>query len=115
MTVCEDGENVVQAKRDDDRITRVGAWLRRMSFDELPQFINILKGDMAVVGPRPHAVAHDVFYSRSISNYVHRQAIKPGITGWAQVNGLRGETPDIAAMAERVSYDIWYSENRVRA
>lgn len=108
MTVCEDGPNVPQARRDDDRITPLGRVLRRLSLDELPQFINVLQGRMSVVGPRPHAVAHNEHYRRLISGYMHRHKVKPGITGWAQVNGLRGETDTLDKMRARVEYDLEY-------
>lgn len=111
MRVLEDGGAVMQAKRGDPRVTHVGAWLRRTSIDELPQLWNVLRGDMAIVGPRPHAVAHDDHYSRQIENYAFRHHVKPGITGWAQVNGHRGETPDVAAMAARIEHDLWYVNN----
>lgn len=111
MTVLEDGEAVSQARRGDRRVTRVGAWLRRTSIDELPQLWNVLRGDMSVVGPRPHAVAHDNYYDTLIENYAFRHHVKPGLTGWAQVNGHRGETPEVAMMAARVDHDIWYVNN----
>jgi putative colanic acid biosynthesis UDP-glucose lipid carrier transferase len=111
MTVSEDGETIVQAKKDDSRITRSGAWLRKTSLDELPQLLNVIAGDMSLVGPRPHARAHDTHYAALIPNYELRQDVKPGITGWAQVNGHRGETPTVAAMRNRVDFDIWYAKN----
>jgi|SRR5262252_2123761 len=111
MHVMEDGPTIVQASSNDRRLTRVGRWLRRSSFDELPQLINVLRGDMSLVGPRPHALAHDAEYSSLISNYPYRQHVKPGITGWAQVNGLRGETPTIGLMKRRVELDLWYVTN----
>ena len=92
----------------DPRITPLGAWLRRTSLDELPQLVNVLRGEMSLVGPRPHARAHDEFYARKIAHYTLRQYVKPGITGWAQVNGHRGETPTIEAMRARVDHDVWY-------
>jgi Undecaprenyl-phosphate glucose phosphotransferase len=100
-----------QAKRGDSRITRVGAFLRRTSLDELPQFINVLRGDMSVVGPRPHALEHDDLYQKVVSGYIHRYRIKPGITGWAQVNGFRGETDRIEKMEGRVAHDLYYLGN----
>ncbi len=109
MTVIEDGDNVTQVRKNDARVTRVGRWLRRTSLDELPQFFNVIAGDMSLVGPRPHAIVHDRFYSTLIENYQLRQLVKPGITGWAQVNGLRGETPDVEDMRDRVTFDIWYA------
>ncbi len=108
MTVCEDGETVAQAQRDDPRVTRFGSFLRRSSLDELPQFINVLQGRMSVVGPRPHAVAHNETYRKLIDGYMVRHKVKPGITGWAQVNGLRGETETLEKMKERVVYDLDY-------
>lgn len=111
MRVQEDGATVRQATRDDDRITRVGRFLRRTSLDELPQLINVLRGEMSVVGPRPHALAHNDEYSRIIDRYLTRHRVKPGITGWAQVNGLRGETDTPNKMRKRVEYDLDYIEN----
>lgn len=108
MTVLEDGPVVAQACRNDRRCTRLGAWLRRTSIDELPQLLNVIMGDMSLVGPRPHAVAHDEMYEREIPNYALRQHVLPGITGWAQVNGLRGGTSETAEMRKRVEHDIWY-------
>ena len=93
MTVLEDGAQVVQAARNDSRVTRVGRWLRPASIDELPQLFNVLEGTMSLVGPRPHAVAHDNHYSTRISEYAFRHHMKPGLTGWAQVHGFWGETP----------------------
>jgi putative colanic acid biosynthesis UDP-glucose lipid carrier transferase len=109
MTVIEDGDNVTQVRKGDARVTRIGRWLRRSSLDELPQFINVIAGDMSLVGPRPHAIVHDRLYSTLIENYQLRQLVKPGITGWAQVNGFRGETPDVEDMRGRVTLDIWYA------
>ena len=111
MTVLENGNRIVQATRNDSRITRIGGVLRRTSVDELPQLINVLRGDMSLVGPRPHARAHDEYYALRIPLYVVRQRMKPGITGWAQINGFRGETPTLEAMRRRVDYDVWYIEN----
>ena len=96
---------------EDPRITRCGRWLRRLSLDELPQLWNVLRGEMSLVGPRPHALAHDNYYDELISNYVYRHHMKPGLTGWAQVNGFRGETPTIDLMEKRVEYDVWYVSN----
>jgi Undecaprenyl-phosphate glucose phosphotransferase len=111
MSVLENGTTIRQATRDDPRVTRVGRWLRRSSLDELPQLINVLRGDMSLVGPRPHAVAHDDQYTRLIANYAFRHHVKPGITGWAQVNGFRGETPTVETMQRRIDHDLWYIAN----
>lgn len=111
MTVAEDGENVRQAMRNDPRVTKLGSFLRRTSLDELPQFINVLRGEMSVVGPRPHAVAHNEIYRTKVKGYMLRHKVKPGITGWAQINGWRGETDDIAKMEARVEHDLWYIRN----
>jgi Undecaprenyl-phosphate glucose phosphotransferase len=111
MRVMEDGPTITQATSRDPRVTRLGRWLRRSSVDELPQLINVLRGDMSLVGPRPHALAHDVQYNSLISNYPYRHHVKPGITGWAQVNGFRGETPTINFMMRRVELDLWYVTN----
>jgi Undecaprenyl-phosphate glucose phosphotransferase len=100
-----------QAKRGDPRITAVGGFLRRTSLDELPQFFNVLRGEMSVVGPRPHAIEHDDLYQNVVSGYIHRYRIKPGITGWAQVNGYRGETDRIEKMEGRVEHDLYYLRN----
>ena len=108
MRVCEDGADVVQAKRSDSRITRVGSILRRTSIDELPQLLNVLKGEMSLVGPRPHALAHDAYYGSCVANYDLRFHVRPGLTGLAQVSGLRGETADIASMAARIDKDLDY-------
>ena len=108
MTVCEDGDKVVQAKRGDSRITPVGAFLRRTSLDELPQFLQVLNGTMSIVGPRPHAVAHNEQYRSLIRGYMRRHKVKPGITGWAQVHGWRGETDTVEKMERRVQYDLDY-------
>jgi putative colanic acid biosynthesis UDP-glucose lipid carrier transferase len=111
MTVCEDGAAVQQARKDDQRITPFGAFLRKTSLDELPQFINVLQGCMSIVGPRPHAVAHNEMYRKLITGYMVRHKVKPGITGWAQVNGLRGETETLGKMKARIDYDIDYLRN----
>jgi lipopolysaccharide/colanic/teichoic acid biosynthesis glycosyltransferase len=108
MTVAEDGATVTQAKKNDVRVTRLGAFLRRTSLDELPQFINVLRGDMSVVGPRPHAVAHNEEYRTRILEYALRHKVKPGITGYAQVNGWRGETDTLDKMIQRVTHDLEY-------
>ena len=111
MTVCEDGAEVAQATQRDGRVTPLGAFLRRTSLDELPQILNILEGKMSFVGPRPHAVAHNEAYRKLINGYMIRHKVRPGITGWAQVNGLRGETPTIDKMHKRVQYDLDYLKN----
>ena len=111
MTVTEDGSNVVQAKKGDQRITKVGAFLRKTSLDELPQFINVLQGRMSIVGPRPHAVAHNEQYRKLIKGYMLRHKAKPGITGWAQVNGFRGETETLDKMEARIRFDLDYLRN----
>jgi len=111
MTTMDDGAVVVQASRNDSRITKFGAFLRRTSLDELPQFINVLRGDMSVVGPRPHAVAHNELYRGRIRGYMLRHKVKPGITGWAQVNGWRGETEVLSKMESRVEHDLYYIDN----
>ena len=111
MRTLDDGAEIRQATRDDDRITRVGRWLRASSIDELPQLLNVLFGDMSLVGPRPHAVAHNSQYDQAIANYALRHHVKPGITGWAQVCGFRGETPTVDLMLRRVEHDLWYIDN----
>jgi putative colanic acid biosynthesis UDP-glucose lipid carrier transferase len=111
MTVTEDGPTVVQATKSDPRTTRIGKFLRRYSLDELPQLINVLEGPMSLVGPRPHAVAHNELYRKLIKGYMVRHKVKPGITGLAQVNGLRGETQTVAQMEARVRYDLEYLRN----
>ncbi len=112
MRVLEDGAVVRQATRGDARVTRIGRILRSTSLDELPQLLNVLSGEMALVGPRPHALAHDEFYSREISGYDQRFRVKPGITGWAQVNGARGETPTLDHMRRRIELDLWYVQHK---
>jgi lipopolysaccharide/colanic/teichoic acid biosynthesis glycosyltransferase len=102
------GAGLAQATRNDARVTHVGRWLRRTSFDELPQLWNVLRGDMALVGPRPHAIAHDDRYAPLIANYALRHVMKPGMTGWAQINNARGETDTLEKMARRVSLDFAY-------
>jgi len=104
-------EGVPQARRNDPRVTRVGRLLRRTSLDELPQLLNVIEGDMSMIGPRPHAVEHNEQYAALIGGYYGRHKVKPGITGWAQVNGLRGETQSLEKMAARVEYDVHYIEN----
>jgi putative colanic acid biosynthesis UDP-glucose lipid carrier transferase len=111
MTTQDNGPVVKQATRNDARITPFGAFLRRTSLDELPQFFNVLQGTMSIVGPRPHAVAHNEEYRRLIKAYMVRHKVKPGITGWAQVNGHRGETDTIEKMQARVEYDLEYLRN----
>jgi exopolysaccharide biosynthesis polyprenyl glycosylphosphotransferase len=111
MTVQENGANVLQAQRNDRRVTPLGRILRRTSVDELPQLLNVLKGDMSIVGPRPHALAHDNKYDEIIATYAYRHHVKPGITGWAQVNGYRGETRQLKDMEARVDHDLWYINN----
>lgn len=111
MTVAEDGASVTQATKNDQRVTPFGAFLRRTSLDELPQFINVLTGEMSIVGPRPHAVCHNEMYRRMIHGYMLRHKVKPGITGWAQVNGWRGETDTVEKMEQRVNHDLHYIQN----
>lgn len=111
MTVTENGDTVVQATRGDRRITSVGAFLRSTSLDELPQFFNVLQGHMSIVGPRPHAVSHNEQYRALIHGYMLRHKVKPGITGWAQINGWRGETDSMEKMVKRVEYDMQYIHN----
>lgn len=111
MSVMENGEQVVQATKGDSRITSLGAFLRRTSLDELPQFFNVLKGDMSIVGPRPHAIAHNEQYRKLIRGYMLRHKMKPGITGWAQINGWRGETDTLDKMEKRVEFDLEYIRN----
>lgn len=106
----QDGQ-VTQATKKDSRITSVGAFLRRTSLDELPQFFNVLQGTMSIVGPRPHALAHNEYYKDLVESYMRRHKVKPGITGWAQVNGYRGETDTLDKMQKRVEYDLWYINN----
>lgn len=111
MSVLEDGPSIRQATKDDPRVTRLGRILRQTSIDELPQLFNVLRGDMSIVGPRPHAIAHDAEYGQAIARYAFRHHVKPGITGWAQVNGCRGETQTLDMMIKRVELDIWYINN----
>ncbi|MBI5891297.1 MAG: undecaprenyl-phosphate glucose phosphotransferase [Nitrosomonadales bacterium] len=111
MTVREDGANVAQAQKNDARVTKVGAFLRRTSLDELPQFFNVLQGRMSIVGPRPHAVAHNELYRKLIKGYMLRHKVRPGITGWAQVNGMRGETEVLEKMQGRIDHDLYYLQN----
>jgi Undecaprenyl-phosphate glucose phosphotransferase len=111
MTVMEDGPAIVQARKSDARVTWIGRFLRQTSIDELPQLYNVLRGEMSMVGPRPHALAHDDEYSEVIANYAFRHHVKPGITGWAQVHGFRGATPQLEQMAKRIELDLWYISN----
>lgn len=107
----EESGKVTQASANDPRVTRLGMFLRKTSLDELPQFYNVLQGRMSIVGPRPHALAHNEHYKDLVESYMKRHKVKPGITGWAQVNGLRGETDTIEKMQKRVEYDLWYINN----
>jgi putative colanic acid biosysnthesis UDP-glucose lipid carrier transferase len=111
MKVIEDGDRIEQARKDDERITPLGRILRRTSMDELPQFVNVLQGRMSIVGPRPHAVAHNELYRPLIKSYMIRHKVRPGITGWAQVNGFRGETDSLEKMEGRVRFDLDYLRN----
>lgn len=111
MTVAEDGHTVEQATRNDARVTRVGWFLRRTSIDELPQIINVLKGEMSIVGPRPHALAHDMIFEQQQDRFSQRRRVLPGLTGWAQVNGFRGETRNAKDIRNRLQYDLYYIEN----
>lgn len=103
--------SVTQATKGDTRITPIGNFLRKTSLDELPQFFNVIQGRMSIVGPRPHALAHNEYYKDLVESYMKRHKVKPGITGWAQVNGLRGETDTLDKMEKRVRYDLWYIDN----
>jgi Undecaprenyl-phosphate glucose phosphotransferase len=111
MSVLEDGDSIIQARPNDIRVTRVGAWLRRTSIDELPQLLNVLAGSMSIVGPRPHAIAHDDQFEKIVGNYAYRSHVKPGLTGWAQVNGYRGQTRTVADIEGRLKLDLWYIDN----
>jgi len=111
MTVLEDGPEIIQARRGDTRVTRLGRLLRRSSIDELPQLLNVMKGEMSLVGPRPHAVAHDQYYATVVPNYQLRFHTRPGITGLAQVAGYRGEVRDLLHMQARVEHDLEYIGN----
>lgn len=111
MTVAEDGEDVRHAVFGDQRVTPLGAILRRTSLDELPQLINVLRGDMSIVGPRPHALAHDVHYGALLARYAERFAVRPGLTGFAQVQGLRGEIHTLECMARRITADADYARH----
>ena len=111
MHVLEDGPEILQARPTDRRFTRIGKWLRRTSFDELPQLLNVLDGSMSLIGPRPHALAHDGQFDKLVRNYAFRRRVRPGLTGWAQVHGCRGPTPTAAMIEMRVQYDLWYIDN----
>jgi exopolysaccharide biosynthesis polyprenyl glycosylphosphotransferase len=110
MSTLDDGPDVRQARPDDPRVTPLGRLLRALSIDEIPQLLNVLRGEMSLIGPRPHALAHDDEYGRLIASYAIRRKIKPGLTGWAQVNGCRGETPSVEIMQNRIEHDLWYIE-----
>jgi Undecaprenyl-phosphate glucose phosphotransferase len=111
MTVQENGDVVTQATRNDPRVTKIGRLLRASSIDELPQLINVIRGEMSLIGPRPHALAHDHHFEKMLEGYAFRHHVKPGMTGWAQVNGLRGATPLVDQIARRVKMDLWYINN----
>jgi len=111
MTVQENGDFVRQATPNDPRVTRIGRLLRAASIDELPQLVNVVRGEMSLIGPRPHALAHDNYFEKLLQDYAFRHHVKPGMTGWAQVNGLRGATPSVEQIARRVKMDLWYINN----
>lgn len=111
MTVCDDGVEIAQATKNDSRITKIGGFLRRTSLDELPQFFNVIAGNMSIVGPRPHANAHNEEYRKLIPRYMQRHLVKPGITGWAQIHGWRGETDTLDKMEKRIEFDLHYIDN----
>jgi putative colanic acid biosynthesis UDP-glucose lipid carrier transferase len=111
MHVLEDGAHVAQACNGDPRITPLGKFLRASSLDEAPQLLNVLAGEMSLVGPRPHARVHDEEFARLVPHYVLRRSVKPGLTGWAQVNGLRGPTPSVAHVVSRTDHDVWYARH----
>jgi lipopolysaccharide/colanic/teichoic acid biosynthesis glycosyltransferase len=111
MTTMEDGDKFTQAVENDPRVTRVGRIIRHTNVDELPQLINVLRGDMSIVGPRPHATAHNAFFNNMIAPFSRRHNVKPGITGWAQVNGYRGATDTFEKMQRRIEYDLHYVDN----
>jgi Undecaprenyl-phosphate glucose phosphotransferase len=111
MVVMEDGDTITQVRQLDPRVTRFGRLLRASSIDELPQLLNVFRGEMSLIGPRPHAIAHDSFYGNLLSEYAFRHHVKPGITGWAQVNGCRGRTSQVEHMQRRVDLDLWYIKN----
>ena len=111
MRTLDDGDVIAQARPGDPRLTKVGRWLRRWNLDEIPQLFNVLTGDMSLVGPRPHALSHDQDFVRRIALYARRHNVKPGITGWAQIHGWRGETDTDEKMRKRVEYDLFYVDN----
>ncbi len=111
MHTHKGGAFIAQATRDDPRLTRIGGWLRRWNIDEIPQLFNVLTGDMSLVGPRPHALSHDHEFERRISLYARRHNVKPGITGWAQINGFRGEIDNEEKLSKRVEHDLYYIDN----
>ena len=111
MSVLEDGDVVTPAIRNDCRVTRIGKWLRKSSIDELPQLWNVVLGHMSLIGPRPHAMAHDTQFDKMVSHYAFRHHVKPGLTGWAQVHGFRGEMRTIEDIEQRVKLDLWYIDN----
>lgn len=111
MTTMDDGDTIVQAERNDRRLTAIGRHLRRLNLDELPQLINVVRGEMSLVGPRPHAVTHDVAFAAQVTAYARRLNVRPGITGWAQVNGFRGATRTEAVLRERIRHDLYYIDN----
>ena len=111
MSVQEDGAKIIPVQPNDTRVTRIGKWLRHTSIDELPQLFNVLQGSMSIVGPRPHAVAHDNEFDNLVSDYAYRQHAKPGLTGWAQVNGYRGQMRTVADVERRIKFDLWYIDN----
>lgn len=111
MRTLEDGEVIRQAKENDPRVTRVGSWLRRFNIDEIPQLFNVIMGDMSLVGPRPHALSHDREFERRVALYARRHNVKPGITGWAQIHGFRGETDTEEKLSKRIEHDLHYIDN----
>ena len=104
-------DKTLQVTKDDKRLLKIGKFIRRYSIDELPQFLNVLNGDMSIVGPRPHMVEHDIHYSSLFRNFLKRHKCNPGLTGWAQIHGLRGPTPNPENMKKRMNYDLWYLNN----
>jgi undecaprenyl-phosphate galactose phosphotransferase/putative colanic acid biosynthesis UDP-glucose lipid carrier transferase len=111
MTVQENGDSVTHVARNDPRVTSIGRLLRASSIDELPQLVNVLRGEMSLIGPRPHALAHDNYFEKVLEDYAFRHHVKPGMTGWAQVHGLRGATPTLDVISRRVKMDLWYINN----